>query len=156
LQTASAGLPVARPRYLDEVARESMARERFDTSLMSVFGLIGLLLSATGIYGLMAHAVEQQIPELSIRLALGAKPSRLGGIVAWRGLRLALGGLAVGAVGAWNLTQFLSAFLFGVTPHDAVAFSVVPALLAAVAAAAVAVPAYRASRIDPIAALRRS
>jgi predicted permease len=156
LQTASAGLPLARPRYLDEVARDSMARERFDTSLMSIFGLIGLLLSAVGIYGLMAYAVEQQIPELSIRLALGANPSRLGGIVALRGLRLSLYGIAVGAVGAWNLTHFLSALLFVVTPHDAVAFSIVPALLAAVAAAAVLIPAYRASRIDPITALRRS
>ena len=156
LQTASAGLPLARPRYLDEVARDSMARERFDTSLMSIFGLIGLLLSAVGIYGLMAYAVEQQIPELSIRLALGANPSRRGGIVALRGLRLSLYGIAVGAVGAWNLTHFLSALLFVVTPHDAVAFSIVPALLAAVAAAAVLMPAYRASRIDPITALRRS
>jgi ABC-type antimicrobial peptide transport system permease subunit len=75
-------------------------------------------------------------------------------IVARRGLRLSLYGIAVGAVGAWNLTHFLSALLFVVTPHDAVAFSIVPALLAAVAA--VLIPAYRASRIDPIAALRRS
>jgi ABC-type antimicrobial peptide transport system permease subunit len=74
--------------------------------------------------------------------------------VALRGLRLSLYGIAVGAVGAWNLTHFLSALLFVVTPHDAVAFSIVPALLAAVAA--VLIPAYRASRIDPIAALRRS
>ena len=155
LQTAS-GLPVARPRYLDEVARESMARGRFDTTLMMTFAAIGLLLSAVGIYGLMAHAVEQQIPELGIRLALGADPRRLGLMVAARGLKLALVGAAAGAVGAWNLTQFLAALLFGVTPHDAVAFSAVTALLAAVTSAAVAVPAYRAAHVDPIAALRRS
>jgi len=156
LQTASAGLPVARPRSMDEVARESMARARFDTSLMSIFGAIGLLLSAVGMYGLMAHSVEQQLPELGIRLALGADPRRLGVIVALRGLRIALVGMAAGAVGAWNLTRFLSAFLFGVTPHDPVAFSLVPALLAVVACAAVAIPAYRAAHVDPIAALRRS
>ena len=155
LQTAS-GLPVARPRYLDEVARESMARGRFDTTLMMAFAAIGLLLSAVGIYGLMAHAVEQQIPELGIRLALGADRRRLGLMVAARGLKLALVGVAAGAVGAWNLTQFLAALLFGVTPHDPVAFSVVTALLAAVTSAAVAVPAYRAAHVDPIAALRRS
>jgi predicted permease len=156
LHTASAGLPVARPRYLDEVARESMARGRFDTSLMIAFAAIGLLLSAVGIYGLMAHAVEQQIPELGIRLALGADPHRLGLMVASRGLKLAAIGIAAGAASAWNLTHFLSALLFGVTPHDPVAFLVVTALLAAVTSVAVAVPAYRAAHVDPIAALRRS
>src|SRR4029079_9644643 len=116
LQTASAGLPVTRPRYMDEVARDSIARARFHNSLMTIFGFIGLILSAVGIYGLMAHAVEQQIPELGIRLALGANPFRLGGRVALRGLRLALAGMAVGAIGAWNLAGVLKAVLFEVTP----------------------------------------
>jgi len=146
---------VARPRYMDEVAGESMARARFDASLMSIICAIGLLLSAVGIYGLMAHAVEQQMPELGIRLALGADPHRLGRIVAFRGLRLAASGMVAGGLGASNLTRFLAAFLFGATPHDAVAFSAVAALLAAVAVAAVAVPAYRAAHVDPIAAFKR-
>jgi len=110
---------------MDEVAGESMARARFDASLMSIICAIGLLLSAVGIYGLMAHAVEQ---------------------------RLAASGMVAGGLGASNLTRFLAAFLFGATPHDAVAFSAVAALLAA---AAVAVPAYRAAHVDPIAAFKR-
>jgi len=98
--------------------------------------------------------VEQRTRELGIRMALGAEPRRVRNAIVGEGLRLALAGIAIGEVAAFGLTRFIAGFLFGVTTQDPAVFTVVPVLLAAVALLAVWFPALRATRIDPVAALR--
>jgi ABC-type antimicrobial peptide transport system permease subunit len=122
--------------------------------LMSVFGGAALLLAAIGIYGLMAYSVAQRTQEIGIRLALGAHTSQLRRMVVWQGMRLAALGVAIGIAAAFGLTRLISAFLFGVTARDPLVFVGVPALLALVAFVAVWIPAMRASRVDPIVAMR--
>ena len=154
LRQASGGLPVARVRSMDEVASESTARTRFIMLLMSVFGGAALLLGATGIYGLMAYSVQQRTQELGIRMALGAGRTDVRNMVISHGMRLAFIGMAVGIALAFGLVRFIASFLFGVKAWDPMVFVAVPILLTVVALFAVSVPALRASRIDPIDALR--
>jgi len=154
LREASGGLPVAHVRSMDQIVANSTARERFNMSLLTIFGCAALLLAAVGIYGLMAYSVQQRTPELGIRLALGASPGRIRDAVIGEGLRLALAGIAIGEAAAFGLTRFLANFLFGVKPWDPLVFACVPVLLIAVAAFAIFSPALRATRIDPMVALR--
>jgi predicted permease len=154
LGLASGGLPVARVRSMDEVVAESTARAQFDMWLMTTFGGVALFLSAVGIYGLMAHAVQRRTAEIGIRLALGAAPQRLGWMIMRQALGVVLLGIAVGGIAAWNLTHVLAAFLFGVTTRDPIVFLLVPTLLTLVAIAAVVVPVRRATCISPVTALR--
>jgi putative ABC transport system permease protein len=122
--------------------------------VMSVFGGCALLLAAIGIYGLMAYSVEQRTQEIGIRMALGAQGSTVKNMVVRQGMLLAIAGMAVGIAGAFGLAKFIASFLFGVTARDPIVFAGVPLLLSAVALIAVWFPARRASRIDPIIALR--
>jgi len=154
LRNASAGLPVARVRSMDEVITESTARERFQTTLLTIFGSAALLLAAVGIYGLMAYSVQQRTQELGLRMALGATPESLRSAVLGEGMRLTLAGVAIGEAAALVLTRFLGGFLFGVQARDPLVFASVPVLLAAVALLAISIPALRATRIDPLTALR--
>jgi len=121
---------------------------------MSIFGCTALLLAAIGVYGLMAYSVAQRTREIGIRLALGAESSNVRNMVIAQGMRLACIGIAIGIASALGLTRLLAGFLFGVKPWDPLAFTLVPALLGAVALFAVWLPARRATRIDPITALR--
>jgi ABC-type antimicrobial peptide transport system permease subunit len=139
---------------MDEVASQSTARTRFIMLLMSVFGGVALLLGATGIYGLMAYSVQQRTQEMGIRMALGAGRTEVRNMVISHGMRLAFIGMAIGIVLAFGLTRFIASFLFGVKAWDPTVFITVPILLSSVALFAVGVPALRASRIDPIDALR--
>lgn len=150
----ASGLPVGRVRTMDEVVARSTARETFNMLLLSIFGCAALLLAAIGIYGLMAYSVVQRTQELGIRMALGADGTKLRNLVVWEGMRLALAGVALGTVAAWDLTRFLANLLFGVKPWDPPVFLLVPVLLATVAFAAVWIPARRVSRVDPVSALR--
>ncbi len=154
LQKASGGLPVARVRSMEEVASQSTARTRFNMLLMSIFGGSALLLAATGIYGLMAYSVQQRTQEIGIRMALGAATGEVRNMMISQGMRLALVGAAIGIVLAFGLARFIASFLFGVKTWDPIVFIAVPILLSAVALFAVWLPALRASRIDPIDALR--
>ena len=122
--------------------------------LMIIFGGSALLLAAIGIYGLMAHSVQQRTQEMGIRMALGAKPGDVRNMVVLQGMRLALAGVAIGVAAALGLTRFLASFLFGVKALDPLAFIATPILLVSVALVAVWLPARRASRVDPINALR--
>jgi ABC-type antimicrobial peptide transport system permease subunit len=122
--------------------------------LMTVFGGSALLLAAIGIYGLMAYSVAQRTQEIGIRLALGAGASHVKNMVVFQGLRLAIVGVAIGLAVAFLLSRVLSSFLFGVTARDPLVFTVVPLVLTGVALLAVWLPARRASRVDPILALR--
>lgn len=154
LRDASAGLPVARVLSMDQVVTRSTERERFNMTLLAVFGCAALLLAAIGIYGLMAYSVQQRARELGIRMALGAEPVRVRNTIVAQGMRLALAGMLAGEAAAFGLTRFLAAFLFGVKPWDPLVFAAVPALLGTVALLAVLLPAVRAARIDPVSALR--
>jgi predicted permease len=154
LRQASGGLPVARVRSMVEVAAQSTARTRFNMLLMSIFGGSALLLAATGIYGLMAYSVQQRMQEIGIRIALGAATGDVRNMVISQGMRLALIGAGIGIVLAFGLARFIAGFLFGVKAWDPIVFIAVPILLSTVALCAVWLPALRASRIDPMDALR--
>jgi predicted lysophospholipase L1 biosynthesis ABC-type transport system permease subunit len=150
----ASGLPVSDVRAMDEVVSRSTSRERFHMLLMSVFGAAALLLAVIGIYGLMAYSVEQRAQEIGIRMALGAGHSDVRGMVVRQGMVFAVAGLALGLGGAFALARQMSSLLFGVTAFDPVVFSAVPLALGAAALFAVWRPARRASRVDPVAALR--
>jgi ABC-type antimicrobial peptide transport system permease subunit len=154
LRKASGGLPVARARAMEEVVVRSTARQDFNMLLLSIFGGSALLLAAIGIYGLMAYSVEQRTQEIGIRLALGAETGAVRNMVVLQGMRLVLIGVALGIGSAFGLTRFLAAFLFGVNVRDPMAFTTIPIALTCVALLAIWLPALRASRLDPIQALR--
>jgi predicted permease len=150
----ASGLPVSNIRTMNEVVSRSTSRDRFNMWLMSVFGGSALLLAAIGIYGLMAYSVAQRTQEIGIRLALGAGTNQVKNLVVVQGLRLAVAGVAIGLTSALLLSRVLSTLLYGVTPRDPIVFAVVPVVLTVVALIAVWLPARRASRVDPILALR--
>lgn len=154
LREASGGLPVAHIRTMEETVSRSTAAESFNTVVLTIFGCSALLLAAIGIYGLMAYSVAQRVQEIGVRLALGAESSHIRNMVVFQGLRPALAGVVCGLAAAFGLTRSIASFLFGVRAWDPLVFSVVPLILAAVALAAVCLPALRASRVDPIDALR--
>jgi ABC-type antimicrobial peptide transport system permease subunit len=148
------GLPVADIRPMSQIVARSTSRERFNTLLMTVFALSALALASIGIYGVMAYAVQQRTREIGVRMALGAEPGAVRRMVVLQGMQLALVGVAVGVAGAWALAKYMSNFLFGVQARDPLVFVGVPVLLGVIALLAVWVPAARASRIDPLGALR--
>jgi putative ABC transport system permease protein len=154
LRQASGGFPVARVRPMDEVVVHSTARQSFNMLLLSIFGLSALLLASIGIYGLMAYSVQQRTQEMGIRMALGADRKRIRSLVVWQGMQLAIAGVILGVCAAFGLTRLIASFLFGVKSWDPLVFVIVPVTLAAVALVAVWLPATRASRLDPMAALR--
>ena len=148
------GLPVSDVRTMNEVVSISLSRQRFNMLLMTVFGSSALLLAAIGIYGLMAYSVQQRTQEIGIRLALGAGTGAVRNMVVLQGMRLVLIGVAIGIGSAFGLTRFLAAFLFGVNVRDPMAFTAIPIALSLVALLAIWLPALRASKLDPIEALR--
>ncbi len=154
LRQASGGLPVARVRSMDEVVVQSTARADFNMLLLTIFGCSALVLAAIGIYGLMAYSVEQRTQEIGIRLALGAETSVVRNMIVMQGMSLTLVGVVIGVAAALGLTRLIATFLFGVKTWDPLVFITVPILLAAVALLAVWLPALRATRIDPVIALR--
>jgi predicted permease len=154
LRDASGGLPVAHIRTMDEIEIRNIARQRFMMLLLSVFGAAGLLIAAIGIYGVMSYSVQQRTQELGVRMALGAQRSTLRNMVIRQGMLLTVIGVAIGIGGAVWLTHFLASFLFEVKPLDPIVFVTTPLLLSLVALVSVWVPAIRATRVDPMRALR--
>jgi predicted permease len=147
-------LPVADLRTMDQVVSGSVARSRFVTLLLSVFGVLALILAAIGIYGVMSYAVTEQGREIAIRSALGAQRRTILGAVLRQGMWVAALGLAVGVVATLGLSRFLRSMLFEVEASDPSTYVVVLALLTGVALLACLVPALRATRVDPIKVLR--
>ncbi len=139
---------------MDQLIADSTQRENFNTLLLTVFAAIALLLAAIGIYGLMAYSVEQRTQEIGIRMALGADRGVMMRQVLSQGMVLAGIGIAIGGAAAYELTRLLGALLFGVKSTDPWIYGVVGAILAGVSTIAVLVPARRATKIDPILALR--
>jgi putative ABC transport system permease protein len=148
------GLPVTDVRAMSEVVSRSTSRQRFNMWLMTVFGVSALLLAAIGIYGLMAYSVEQRTQEIGIRLALGASVASVKNMIVRQGMVLAVAGIVIGLASAFGLARVMQTLLFGVTVRDPAVFIGVPLLLLVVAFFAVWLPAQRASRVDPIVALR--
>jgi putative ABC transport system permease protein len=128
--------------------------ERLIARLSALFGALGSLLAAVGLYGLLAYTVARRINEIGIRMALGAQPRDIWRLIVGSGARLALTGIAIGLAGALALTRLLSSLLFEVRATDPITFAAVALLLAAVALLACYVPARRAMRADPMFALR--
>src|SRR2546422_7679233 len=154
LREASGGLPLAQVRTMEEILSRSMATENFNTLVLTIFACFALLLAAIGIYGLMAYLVAQRAQEIGIRLALGAESSHIRKMVVFQGLRPALAGVVCGLAAAFGFTRLIAGFLFGVRAWDPLVFFVVPIILVGVALVALWLPAMRASRVDPIHALR--
>jgi putative ABC transport system permease protein len=148
------GEPVPPLRSMQEILVKSTVRQDFNMLLMTFFGGCALLLAAIGIYGLMAYSVQQRMHEMGVRMALGAGPRDIQKMVVFQGMRLVLIGLAIGYAIAFGLTRFIASLLFGVKARDPLVFASMPVFLSAVALLAIWLPARRASRIDPLRALR--
>jgi ABC-type antimicrobial peptide transport system permease subunit len=150
----AAGLPVFHVRSMEQIVSESTARDQFNTLLLGIFAFLAILLASIGLYGLMAYSVEQRTREFGIRLALGADFGQLRFMVVRQAMTLAAAGILIGLGAAFGLTRFLAPLLFQVKTTDTASFVSVPLVLAGVALLACYLPARRATRVDPVEALR--
>jgi putative ABC transport system permease protein len=146
--------PLVKVRTMEDNMAATVAQPRFRTWLIGIFAALALTLAAVGIYGVMSYSVTQRTSEIGIRVTLGAQPTDVFRIVVGEGLRFALIGVAVGTAGALIFTRLLAGFLYGISASDPLTFSGVALLMIAVSAAACFFPARRATRVDPIVALR--
>jgi putative ABC transport system permease protein len=147
-------IPVAKIRTMDDVLAAAQSRPRFLTLLLTIFSVVALLIAAVGIYGVIAYNVARRSKEFGLRMALGAQTGDVLGLVLKQGALLTAIGVAVGAVAALGLTRLMASLLFDVSARDAATYVTVSAILAAVALFATYVPARRATRVDPMEALR--
>jgi putative ABC transport system permease protein len=139
---------------MDDLVDESVAPRRFALALIGLFAGLALLVASIGIYGVISYSVTERTQEFGLRMALGAMRGDVLQMVLWRGLRMVAVGIAAGALGALAVTRVLSGYLFGVTGHDPATFAAVAGISIAVAVAACAIPALKATRVDPMVALR--
>jgi len=154
LQEIDPTLPMIRMRTMEDVIDDSVSQPRFLTVLLGIFGGLAMLLAAIGTYGVLAYLVSERRQEIGIRLALGAERSSVLQLVLGRGLALAACGIGIGLVGAAVMTRLIRTLLFNVTPTDPTTLALVAIATSIVAAVACLVPAWRATRVDPIAVLR--
>jgi len=145
---------VADVSTMSQLISAATAQRRFQTLLVTAFGGVALLLSLVGLYALMAYSVAQRTAEIGIRMALGAQRSSVMRLVLRQGANLALAGIALGLACAWGVTRWMASLLFEVAPTDAATFCGAAVLFCAVALAACCMPARRATRVDPMVALR--
>jgi len=137
-----------------DVMAKSIQTQRFSMFVLGAFALLALALAAVGIYGVMSYVVAQRTHEIGIRIALGARLGNILGLVLKNGLSLALTGIFLGAVAAFGLTRLMKSLLFGVVPTDLPTLGVVCVILVIVALVACYLPARRATKVDPLVALR--
>lgn len=147
-------LPVSEIKSMDEVIAEALGPQRFNMLLLGVFGGVALLLATVGIYGVMSNAVTSRTQEIGIRMALGAQAKDVMGMIVGQGMLLTVIGIGLGLVGAFFVTQLMSGLLYGVSATDQTTFVAVPVLLTVVAMFGCYVPARRATKVDPLVALR--
>ena len=147
-------MPVTNTRPMEQILAHDSGSQRFNAILLALFSLLAVVLAAVGIYGVISYSVSQRTHEIGIRMALGAQPGDILKMVVGQGLLLTAIGIGIGLAGAFALTRFLASLLFGVTPTDPATFATVAAVLAAVALLACYIPARRATRVDPLVALR--
>jgi predicted permease len=145
---------VSRPQTMNEVIAASLAQQRFSMILLDAFAVVALLLASLGLYGVISYLVGQRTQELGIRLALGAQRKDVLRLVLKHGMKMTLAGVALGLVAALGLTRLLSKMLYGVSTTDPATFAVITLLLSTVALLACLVPARRATKVDPLVALR--
>jgi len=146
--------PVSRIESMSEILDNSIALQRFLMTLMAIFASLALILASVGIYGVLSYQVARRTREIGIRMALGARPADVLRLVLREGMLLVFAGLAVGLIAAFGLSRFLAGVLFGVKPADPLTFTLVALVLIAVSLFACYVPARRATRVDPLVALR--
>jgi len=147
-------LPLYNVRTMNQRLDESLAQRRFAMLLLTLFAGVALALAAIGTYGVMAYLVNQGTREIGIRIALGATQRAIVRLIVWKGLSLALTGVAIGLAGAFAVSRLMRSLLFGVTPSDPFTFVMISFLLTLIALLASYIPAHRAAQIDPIVCLR--
>jgi putative ABC transport system permease protein len=154
VQTLNSSLPVYQIRSMQQVMASSVARPRLRTLLLTIFSCVALILAAAGIYGVMSYSVSQRTHEIGIRMALGARQNDVLKMVVGKGLLLALIGIGAGLAMAFGVTRFIASLLYDVRPTDPLTFICIAGILAGVAFLASYIPARRATRVDPMEALR--
>jgi putative ABC transport system permease protein len=154
VHTLDKDLPIYAVRTMEQVLDTSMARERMSMLILAVFAIVALVLASVGLYGVVSHGVTERTHEIGVRMALGAQPRHVLGLVVRQGLTMALIGTVIGVAGAFALSRSVQGLLFGVTATDPMTFTAVVAMLLGVALVACYIPAWRATRLDPTTALR--
>jgi putative ABC transport system permease protein len=154
VQSIDKDLPVARIQTMEQVVAASASRPRFTMLLLVIFATTALLLAAVGVYGVISYSVTQRTHEIGIRMALGARRTDVLKLIVGQGIQLSLVGICLGMIGAFALTRVISSLLYNVSPTDPSVFAGVSLLLTIVALLACLVPALRATRVDPMTALR--
>ena len=154
VQSQSSQNVISRPQTMNEAIAGTLAAKRFSMILLDAFALVALLLASVGLYGVISYLVGQRTHELGIRLALGARRPEILRLVLGHGMKMAMTGVASGLVAALGLTRLLTSMLYGVSPTDPATFTVITLLLTTVALLACFVPAWRATKVDPLVALR--
>jgi putative ABC transport system permease protein len=146
--------PVSDIASMESIVSESVARQRFSMLLLGIFATLALVLAAVGIYGVMSYSVAQRTREIGIRMALGAQRSDVLKLTIGQGLRLVVTGVVIGLAAAFVLTRVMSSLLFGISATDPMTFITISLVLVSVAILASYIPALRATRVDPMFALR--
>ncbi|PYT79749.1 MAG: permease [Acidobacteria bacterium] len=154
IHKAAPDLPVTHVMTMEELLRGSVSPRRFSAMLVGIFAILGAVLAAVGIYGVMSYAVSQRTQEIGVRMALGAQAGNVRSMILMQTFKLTAAGVVIGLAGAFVVARFLTSLLFGVGTHDPITFLGVALLLILVALVAAYVPAHRAMRVDPIVALR--
>jgi putative ABC transport system permease protein len=154
IQTLDKDLPVSDIRPMSAWLSESTAQERFNSTLLAIFAAVALLLAAIGLYGVLAYSVSRRTQEIGVRMAMGATGSDIFKLILKQGMLLTFAGVAIGIIAALGLTRLLTTLLFGVKANDPVTFIVIGLLLMFVAFLACYIPARKATKVDPMIALR--
>ena len=146
--------PVSNIQTMESILADSIARQRFSMLLLAIFATVALVLAGVGIYGVMSYSVAQRTHEIGIRMALGAQTGAVLKLAVGYGMKLVIAGIVIGLIAAFALTRVMSTLLFGVTATDPTTFALISLLLVCVAALASYIPARRATKVNPIIALR--
>ena len=145
---------VSSPRTMAEIRAESVAPERLNLTLLSLFAGLALVLAIVGIYGVMSYSVTQRTHEIGIRMAIGARPRDVFAMILGHGMKLTLLGIVIGLLAAFGLTRLMETMLFGVAPTDVTTFTAISVLLVTVALLACYLPGRRATKVEPTISLR--
>lgn len=154
LRNIDRGVATSNVKKLDDYLADSVGPRRFNLRVLTIFSVAALLLAATGIYGVVSYMGKQRTPEIGIRLALGAGRMNIFRLILAQGLKVVVAGVALGVLGAFAMTRVIRSLLFGVTPTDTITFIFVSLMLILIALIACSAPARRATRVDPLIALR--